>query len=200
MSASSRETAEQAQTRRRWITLAEFVAVAGLLIGALTLYLNWSDREQDRAEKARETATEASAKSIVTLVGTVTGGGRSIALADAAHQISDAQVRFPAALKVAPRDAMPGPSIEAAWFADALLALTDAGSDSTEGRLPVLVTTRWWDGDIQRSGVARYDILWRTHGRVLQGRKLELTGFTLADRDGSVAGLEKAWARERPRG
>ena len=38
------ETSEQAKTRRRWLTLAELVAVSGLLIGALTLWLNWSDK------------------------------------------------------------------------------------------------------------------------------------------------------------
>ena len=46
------ETADQARTRRRWITLAEVVAVAGVVIAALTLYLNVSDRRADRAERA----------------------------------------------------------------------------------------------------------------------------------------------------
>ena len=47
MSDTPSERAEAAATRRRWITLAEVVAVAGVLIGALTLYTNWSDRRAD---------------------------------------------------------------------------------------------------------------------------------------------------------
>jgi hypothetical protein len=34
------------------VGLAEFVAVAGLLVAALTLYLNWSQRRSDAADKA----------------------------------------------------------------------------------------------------------------------------------------------------
>ena len=63
------ESADQARTRRRWITLAEFVAVAGLLIGAATLYLNWSDRREDRVEKIQAAAAEGKAKARVTLEG-----------------------------------------------------------------------------------------------------------------------------------
>lgn len=198
MTANGRETPDQARTRRRWITLAELVAVAGMLIAALTLYLNWSDRRAERAEKVQETASETKAKARVMLTGTVQDGGDTLALADAAHQISAAEVRFPAGLGVPAQDAMPGPAIHAGWFERALVAATDKAADKTQGRLPVLVTVKWWDGDTERSDTARYDILWRTHGRVLQGRKLELAGFTLAERVGTAAALEKAWAKVRP--
>ena len=46
------ETPDQARTRRRWISLAEIATIAGLLIGAGGLYLNWQDRREDQAEKA----------------------------------------------------------------------------------------------------------------------------------------------------
>lgn len=191
------ETQDQARTRRRWITLAEFVAVAGLLIGAVTLYLNWSDRREDKAEAAKAAATEGKAKSVATLTGEPKGD--TLALADAAHTLTEATVRFPSALKVPVQDAMPGPAIQASWFAPALLAATDKGPDEQSGRLPVLVTVGWWDGDAKRTSTARYDLLWRTHGRVLQGRKLELTGIALVDRTSSAAALDKAWARQKPR-
>jgi predicted RecA/RadA family phage recombinase len=187
------ETAEQARTRRRWITLAEFVAVAGLLIGALTLYLNWSDRRADEAEKASAAAAEDKAKAIVTLTGKVADDGATIALSDPAHEISGATVRFPDALGVAPRDAMPGPAIDADWIAAPLLALTDKGADERQGRVPALVTVTWWDGDTKRESSALYDILWRTEGRLLQGRTLRLTGIALKSRRGTPAALEAAW-------
>lgn len=192
------ETADQARTRRRWITLAEFVAVAGLLIGAATLYLNWSDRREDKAEKAQEAATEGKAKAIVTLTGKAASGGDSLALAAGDRDISEATVRFPAALGVAPQDAMPGPTVQSSWFAPALLAATDKGADEQTGRLPVLVTVGWWDGDAKRTATALYDLLWSTHGRMLQGRKVELTGIALASRTSSAAALDKAWARRKP--
>lgn len=192
------ETADQARTRRRWITLAEFIAVAGLLIGVATLYLNWSDRREEHAEKAQASAAEGKAKAHVTLAGTVAAGGNTIALADGSRTFTAATVRFPTALGVAQQDAMPGPAIQARWFADRLLALTDKGADERQGRLPVVVTVTWWDGDARRTDTALYDVLWRTQGRLLQGRRLDLTGFALADRTGSSTALERAWARQKP--
>lgn len=191
--------AEAAATRRRWISLAELVAVAGLIIGAVTLYLNWSDRREDRAAQAQSQAAEGKARAIVTLTGAVTDDGQSIALTDPAHTVSGATVRFPSSLGVAQQDAMPGPRIRAGWFDDALLRLTDRGSDEREGRLPVLITTTWWDGDTRRQNTALYDVLWRTEGRMLKGRKLELTGLALNDRAATAAALDAAWKRERPK-
>lgn len=193
------ETAEQRRARRRWLSLAEFVAVAGLLIGAATLYLNWSDRREDKTERARAEANEGKTKSIATLTGAAQRGGDTLALTDAAHTLTEATVRFPAGLKVAPQDAMPGPAIQASWFAPALLAATDKGPDAQSGRLPVLISVGWWDGDAKHTSTARYDLLWRTHGRTLRGRRLELTGIALADRSASASALDQAWAQRKPR-
>lgn len=198
MSRMGSETRDEARTRRRWISLAEFVAVAGLLIGAASLYFNWADRREDKAEKAAETASEGKAKALVTLTGKVEGGGDALALSAGDREVSEATVRFPAALGVAQQDAMPGPTIQARWFESALLAATDKGPDEQSGRLPVLVTVRWWDGDAKRTSSALYDLLWRTHGRVLQGRKVELTGLALESRTASSAALQGAWARRKP--
>jgi len=193
------ESADQARTRRRWISLAEIVAVAGLLIGAGTLYLNWSDRQEDRAEKVAAAKSEGKARKFLTLTGKASSDGDTLALATTGQEISEATVRFPTALKVAAQDAMPGPAIQTSWFAPALLAATDKGADERSGRLPVLISVGWWDGDEKRTATARYDLLWRTHGRVLQGRKVELTGIALADRSASAAALDTAWKRAQPR-
>lgn len=193
------ETAEEARTRRRWITLAEVVAVAGLLIGAGTLYLNWSDRQEDKSEKAAESATQAKAKAIATLTGEVAADGRSIALSDASLTANGATVRFPKALGVGVKDAMPGPRLRAEWIETPLLKLTDKGADEREGRLPVLITVSWWDGAARREDTGLYEMLWRTQGRMLQGRKLALTGLVLRERTGSTAALEAAWERQKPK-
>lgn len=200
MSETPEEKREAARTRRRWITLAEFVAVAGLLIAAATLWLNWSDRRADEAEKAAEQASESKARGIVTLTGDVNSDGDSIRLTDPDHAFSAARVRFPTALKLPVHDAMPGPRIHVRWFDAPILKLTDNGKDEREGRLPVLITVEWWDGPTRRSDTALYDILWRTEGRLLGGRKLVLTGLTLKNRTASVGALDAAWGREMPRG
>jgi hypothetical protein len=64
----------------------------------------------------------------------------------------------------------------------------------------VLVAVTWWDGDRQRSDAAVYDVLWRTQGRMLGGRKLTLMGFTLRARTASAKALDAAWAKVKPAG
>ena len=192
------ESADQARTRRRWITLAEVVAVAGLVIAALGLWMNWSDHRSDEAERATERAGEQRQRGLVTLTGAVERGGQSLLLADPQHTIATAAVQLPGAFQLAPQDAMPGPRIAAHWFERSLLQLTDGGADDVSGHLPVLVTTSWWDGPDQRRDVAIYDILWSIHGRLIGGRRVELTGLTLRSRGGTAAALDRAWQQSRP--
>lgn len=192
------ETADQAATRRRWITLAELLAVVGMLIGAATLYLNWSGRRADEAARAAQQASAEHARGVVTLVGKVSEGGNALALSDGDRNFSAATVTFPKGLGIARQDALPGPRIASDWFADALLKALD-GKDADHGRLPVLIATSWWDGDKSHTETALYDILWRTEGRFLRGRKLVLTGLVLTSRTRSVTALEAAWAREQPK-
>lgn len=187
------ETREERARRRRWLSLAEMVAVASVLIGALSLYLTWSDKSETQAERAAAAAKESKAERIVRLEGTVAGGGGALTLADATHKVDTIDVRFPAALGVPPRDGVPEPRIEADWFKGALLKATDGGADEQEGRLPVLVTAHWWDADVPRSDRAIYDVVWRTHGRMLRGRSLELTGLVLRERRGTAKRLDALW-------
>lgn len=190
------ETADQARTRRRWITLAELVAVAGVVIAALTLYLNVSDRHADQAARAAAAQKDAQAASRVELTGTVDGD--AIALKDPRHDITDTTILFPKALGVG-RQSPVEPRIDAEIFRKPLLKLTDGGPDAQTGRLPVLITTRYWDGDATRSARGLYDVIWRTHGRRLFGRALTLEGFRLRQTGGDVAALERAWKAAKPR-
>ncbi|HEU0044732.1 hypothetical protein [Sphingomonas sp.] len=195
MSEPGRETTEQRTRRRRWLTLAELVAVASVLIGAIGLYLSWSDRRESAAERAAAVAKEAKVQRIVRLEGTVSSGGETLTLADATHKIESVDVRFPAGLGVTPRDGVPQPRIEADWFRSALLKATDGGRDDADGRLPVLVTAYWWDADVKRSDRAIYDVAWRTRGGgMFAGRSLDLTGLVLRERGGSAQRLDALWS------
>lgn len=186
---SGSETHEQA-ARRRWISLAEFVAVAGLLIGALTLYLNWSDRREDRVAAESTKVVEAREWARIDLSASVENDGRALLVKDERHDMTDISVRFPSVLGVGVRRSGARPMIEAAWIEAALLKATDGGPDDREGRLPVLVTARYLDGDTPRSATDTYDLIWRTDGRLLRGRSLSLEGFRLRERGGSQATID----------
>lgn len=193
MSESSTDRAEAAATRRRWITLAEVVAVAGVVIGGLSLYGNWSDRRADLADKSATAAVTARERSRIEVAAGVEDGGRRLALSDERHDIRDVAVAFPKALGVATQQPAGDPVIDARWFADALLAATDGGADDREGRLPVMLTISYWDGDVQRSTTGIYDVVWRTEGRMLRGRALKLEGLRLRERGGTQARLDALW-------
>lgn len=194
------ERAEAAATRRRWVTLAEVVGVAGLLIAALSLWMSWSDRRADEADRRQERASESRTRSLVMLTASAEHGGARLALTDSAHPIQSVDIRFPASFGVTPQNSVLEPHIDADWIARPLLAATDNGPDEQQGRLPAIITSSYWDGDRQIQDSAIYDILWRTEGRLLRGRKLVLQGMILRERSGSAKRLEAIWARERPKG
>jgi hypothetical protein len=195
---SASDKAEAAAIRRRWITLAEIVAIAGLVISGGSLWMNWSDRRTDAQEKQIEKASESKARTLVLLTGTPERGGERLALKDAAHPVQSIDVRFPTTLGVPPQASALEPRIEANWFSSAILAATDKGPDSQQGRLPVLITSSYWDADQQRRDSAIYDVVWASEGRLLRGRKLRLSGLMLRERTAAPARLDALWAREKP--
>ncbi|WP_288410540.1 hypothetical protein [uncultured Sphingomonas sp.] len=191
--------AEEARAeRRRWITLAEGVAVAGVVIGGLTLWNNVSERRTADAERAAERATTAKAKAALAVVATPDGDGERLVLSAADRRIERIDVTFPPALKVPGKSAVGEVAIAADWVRAPLLAITDGGADAIEGRLPVAVTATWWDGDSQRRSSAIYDLVFATHGRIVGGRSLKLVA--LARREGATGGvarrLDTLWAQE----
>lgn len=192
----SGETPDQAATRRRWITLAEVVAVSGVLIGALTLWLNWSDKRDVAAEKAATAAAASAAEARFALQAKVEDG--TVMLSDATHEIIDTQAAFPSALGVATQ-APATPRIERDWFADAVLKATDGGSDDREGRLPVLVTASYRVGDTQRQARAIVDVVWKTHGRLVGGRVLEIEAARVRRTGGDTKQINALWTAEMKR-
>lgn len=192
------ERAEAAATRRRWISLAELVGVAGLIIAAISLWMSWADRRADIADKQAEQASESKARTLVTITGTLSHDGDSMALADPAHPLKDVEVTFPQSLGIAPQSGLLGPKIESSWFSSALLKLNDKVH---QGRLPVMLTATWWDGDVKRTDSAIYEIGWVAGSRslgVLGGRELHMRSLTLSERKATPARLEAAWARLKP--
>ncbi len=191
------DAADRAKSRRRLLTLAEFVAVAGLLVAALTLYLNWSQRRSDAADRASAASAQRNERARLDLTAAVESDGRRLALRDPNHDLQDVTIDFPTKSGIARQTPVGDPVIEAEPIAGPMLALTDGQADTKEGRLPVLITTHYWDGDTARTVTGLYDVIWSTHGRLLRGRTLRLEGLRLTDRAGTKAKLDAAWARRR---
>ncbi len=194
---AGKEAAERAKSRRRLLTLAEFVAVAGLMVAALTLYLNWSQRRSDAEDKAVTASAQRQERARLDLTATVEGDGRRLLLRDPNHDLQDVAIDFPKASGIGRQAPVGDPAIEAEPIAGPILALTDGKADTREGRLPTLITVRYWDGDTARTVTGLYDIIWSTHGRLLRGRTLRLEGLRLRDRNGTTAKLDAAWAARR---
>jgi hypothetical protein len=192
------ERQEAAATRRRWVTLAEVVAVAGVLIAALTLWTNWSDHRANEADKIAAQSNAARERSRIDLSAIVQGGGDTLLLKDARHDLQDVTITFPRAIGISPQRPPAEPIIDGSWFAEPLLKLTDGGSDERAGRLPVLVSVQYFDGDTTRSASGIYDVIWKTHGRRFRGRALQLEGLRVRQRGGDQARLDAIWAKEKP--
>ena len=187
------ERAEAAKTRRRWVSLAEVVALAGLLIGALSLYTTWSDHRSDERARVQAEASVAQERGRFELRGLVSHDGGSVSLLrDERHELRDVHVAFPTALAVGAKDAV-DLRIDRDWFDRPLLAATGGKGGDQVGRLPVLITYTYGDGDAVRTKSGIYDIVWRTRGRFLRGRTLTITGFRSRAAGGSQAAIDTLW-------
>ena len=190
------DRAEAARTRRRWVSLAEVVALAGLLIGALSLYTTWSDHRSDERARVQAEATAALEKGRFELRGLVSHDGDAVSLLrDERHELRDVRVTFPTALAVGARDAV-DLRIDRDWFAKPLLDASAGTGGDQVGRLPVLVTYTYGDGDAVRTRSGIYDIVWRTRGRFLRGRALTVTGFRSGAAGGSQTALDALWTKD----
>lgn len=194
MNETPSERREAAATRRRWVTLAEVVALAGVVIAALTLWNSWQERRTHQAERTAALASAAQAHGRVEFRGTVSDGGRHLALADPVHDVTDLTVAFPTSLGVAAQTPADN-AIAAESFSEPLVS---AVGDAHQGRLPVLVTARYLDGDTARTVSGIYDIVWRTYARPLRSRIARMEGFRLRERGGSVARIDALWAKAHP--
>ncbi len=192
------EKAEAAATRRRWVSIAELVAIAGVIIAALSLYMSWSDHRSEDAARRADQQKEAKVRTLVRLEARPEDGGDRLLLSDPVHPVQSADLHFPTAMKIAPQSEVLKPEIDVDWIGKQILALTENGPAKAEGKLPVLIAASYWDADQQRTDTAIYDIVWKTEGRFLRGRAVKLEGILLRERGGDQARLDALWAHEKP--
>ena len=199
----SDDSAQGKARRWRWITLAELLAVAGVLISALALFDAHSARtreEEDRLATQKQATVRADR---LLLVATARDGGRSLRLAPTGvgQVIQSQQIRFPSALGVPPAETTGDPRIEVGWFGEGLKkARKDVGeADDSVGdeRLPVAIETRYLADGAVRVDRAIYNIGYAIKGHFLGGSSVTLRGLALVERSGGgdpVARLDKSWS------
>ncbi|MGZ3172852.1 MAG: hypothetical protein ACXWJC_07325 [Croceibacterium sp.] len=194
------EQAERRAIRRRWINVGEVVAVAGLIIAALSLYLGWSGRREDEAERRAEQAEARKQGSHVGLVATHADGD-VLDFKGAACALQSADISFPTALGVATQSTTLDPHIDADWFAKPLLEAI-APSKAEKGRMPVLIESRCTGETGDRLERAVYDVPFSVDSRFLRGKTIRLRGLVLREYVTAANGqahLDAAWRAGAPK-
>jgi hypothetical protein len=198
MTNEQKEIVESRAARSRWISVGEVGAVAGLLIAALSLYLNWSDRRADeaerRAQKAEDRKSAVEQGRRVVLVAT-DADGDVVSFKGAACDLQSADISFPSALKVPAQSVTLDPHIDADWFAGPLLKAFKS-SEAKSGRLPVLIVSRCTGATGERLERAIYQVPFTIEGRLLRGKTLRLRGLVLqghVSAGKAQARLDSAW-------
>jgi hypothetical protein len=197
---------EAAAVRRRWINIGEAVAVAAVLISALTFWNSYSERRNaEEARQSEQRSAAAKARTIV-LKATAQHGGDRLSLAPIGEQTIQGQtIAFPSALGLEPVETVSDPRIEAGWFEKAVKkARRDAGRDEDEAgdeRLPIAITTRYYSDGALLTDISLYDVGYRMEGRFLRGSELKLKGLSLIGRTGAKqaqARLDTLWKARQP--
>jgi hypothetical protein len=198
--------AEAAAIRRRWVTLGEALAVIAVIISALTLWNNWSERSESEAAKSAA-ARRASVRAATLVLTATPSGERELILkpASAGQSVQSQTLFFPTPLHAAPAETTGEPRIEAEWFERALTnAREKAGlPDDSRGdeRLPVAITTRFLVDGEAHEDVALYDIGYTISGRLLGGHNVTLRGLSFVSRVKSgqaQAMVDARWAKLLP--
>jgi hypothetical protein len=181
----TREEAEAAAVRRRWITLAEVLGVIAVLISGLTLWNSYRQQNADEADKAAARSQAAAEAQVLLLRASPDRDGRILALAPAGtgQTIQNQTVNFPTPLGVAAIDTLIEPRIEARWFEEALLRARRAAGAQPESRgderAPVAITTLFFSGGAMHRDSAIYDIGYRIEGGGLfGGTRIRMRGIS----------------------
>ena len=161
-----------AQIRRRWINLGEFVAVAGLLISALALWNNWRN-----SDKPETTIVEKEARPIpLALRGQVEDDGERLVIApvESGHALDSLQLSAGANKVAVGSDGRLSAS-------DAEKLLPDDVDKSRDGQFVVAIDARYVERGTDRRGGGRYVVSYRWEdGGLFGGKALRLTGFSRA--------------------
>ncbi|MEJ2815277.1 hypothetical protein [Caulobacter sp. CCG-8] len=171
----------------RWLTLAEIVAVAALVITGLSFWDSHrervrEDRERSAAASERQAEARAAAlKQTFVMTGQREDDGARVRLTSVneGQVIQTQTVWFPPELRSDSVETTGNPRLEAAWIENGLRK--HAGKART-GRVPVGVLTVFIEDGVTKTDRAVYQLGYTIHPRTLRADKVELEGLSLARR------------------
>jgi hypothetical protein len=181
----------------RWLSLAEIVGVAALVIAGLGYWDNHreriqadrehaqSDRERAAADaaKARQSqaeAQESALKHSFLMTGSADNGGARMRLQTARpEQVVQTQTLwFPTEIKADSVSTTGNPRLESGWIEDGLRKVAKGET----GRVPVAIETTFIEDGQTRTDRAVYMAGYSLRGRLVGGPRLEFEGLSLARR------------------
>jgi hypothetical protein len=198
----------------RFLTLAEIVGVAALVIAGLGYWDSHRERTQQDAQRAaadrdraaqtreqqkeRQAEAEAAALKLTFLItGTPDAAGERIRLSTVhPEQVIQTQtVWFPTMIRPDSVETTGNPRIEAGWLQD---GLRRAAGGQTHGRAPVAIQTVFIEDGQVRTDRSLYLLGYSLHPRLIGGAKVELEGLSLARRDAGgdlQAAVDDLWSK-----
>jgi hypothetical protein len=204
------ETPSERKRRLRFLTVAELVGLAALVIAALGYWDSHRERtltEHERAAEAQERKAEAKAgalKLTFLMTGSPDGSGERLKLASVHPEqvIQTQQLTFPSEIRGDPVQTTGNPRVEAGWIEGGVTKAEHArGGKGRSGRLPVAIVTSFIEDGQTKSDTALYQLGYSAHPRVLRSDKVELEGLSLVRRGLSgdlQAAVDAAWAKQNP--
>jgi hypothetical protein len=196
--------------RIRWLSLAEIVGVAALVVAGLGYWDSHRERVQedrarieadrDRAEaaKAREAESKAGALKLAFLMTAAADGAGDRLRLTSVHpeQVIQTQtLRFPSVIRSDSVQTTGNPRIDVRWIEESTRRLK---GKSTQGRIPVAVLTTFIEAGQTKTDRAVYMVGYSLHPRLMGGARVELEGLSLARRDvpGDLqAAADQVWVR-----
>jgi len=204
------ETPTERKRRLRFLTLAELVGIAAVIIAALGYWDSHRDRAQtaqERAAEAREKQAEAregALKLSFLMTGSPQGGGDSLRLASVHPEqvIQNQTISFPSEIRGEAVQTTGNSRIEAGWIEGGLTKAEHARNDKQHhGRLPVGIATTFIEDGQTKTDTALYQLGYASHPRMLRSDKVELEGLSLIRRGvgGDMqAAVDTVWTRQNP--
>ncbi len=161
------------ETRRRWITLGEIIAIAALIVSAVGVWIAWKSSNEDRTTRVVEQRTPVP----LALRGTVNGDGRTLTIlpADPSHGLEGLSVAIKdgSTIDVGSDGKLSAEDVQAA------LKGRDKEAKEVTHSVPVRIDARYVEMGKDRRGGGNYVLRYKWQGGGLfGGRSLRLAGLS----------------------
>jgi hypothetical protein len=162
------------QTRRRWVSLGEIIAIAALAVSAFGVWITWKNSSEDKPTRVVEQHQSIP----LTLRGSVEQDGRELVIApvESGHALESLKLTIKGAspIEIASDGKLDASNLES--------ALKDRDKGRTgDLSVSVRIDARYVEAGTDRRRAANYLLRYRWEGGGLfGGRSLRFTGFTRA--------------------